>query len=80
MRARNAGWRGVVIVIMCEALSEKMLFIVGMNIMEGNAVGKISMLVRFRGLSNSKSAKICVMRKKAALSERSEFALFFSCL
>lgn len=59
MRARNAGWRGVVIVIMCEALSEKMLFIVGMNIMEGDAVGKISMLVRFRGLSNSKSAKIC---------------------
>ena len=40
MRAKKAGWRGVVIVIMCEALSEKMLFIVGMNMMGRGRRGK----------------------------------------
>ena len=59
MRARKAGWRGVVIVIMYEALSEKNIYSGDEYDGKGDAVGKISMLVRFRGLSNSKSAKIC---------------------
>lgn len=59
MRARKAGWRGVVIVIMCEALSEKNIYSGDEYDGKGDAVGKISMLVRFRALSNSKSAKIC---------------------
>ena len=42
MRARKAGWRGVVIVIMCEALSEKIIYSGDEYDGKGDAVGKIS--------------------------------------